>query len=331
MARGDLIKDMLSSYQRGDDPAFRSAASEVIEEERRKHHDLLASELEDIMSARSRTKPDRLKVASLRPLPKGRNDADLVELVNPRRTLDHQTLRSDVSARIQELLEEHRRAGVLHAHGLSPSQALLFVGPPGTGKTTSAEAIAAELGVPLARVNLPTVVSSLLGETSRNLAAIFDACRSEPWVVLFDEFDSLGRERSDATEHGELKRVVTTFLQLLDDHSGPAVIIAATNHPTMLDEAVWRRFDEVLGFRLPTQKDIERQLRRLFRRVKLDADFRSVAQMLKGASQADVELVSRVAMKRAVLRDGASVTASDIATAIGRLEERRATIQRSRV
>lgn len=320
---------MLSSYQRGDDAAFRTAASEVIEEERRKHHELLATELEGIMAARSNPQPERLKVASLRPLPKGRNDAELVELVNPRRTLEEQTLRPDVRARLDEILIEHQKASTLRAHGLAPARALLFVGPPGTGKTTSAEAVAAELGVPLARVIIPTVVSSLLGETSRNLAAIFEACRSEPWVVLFDEFDALGKERADATEHGELKRVVTTFLQLLDVYAGPAVVIAATNHPAMLDEAVWRRFDEVLGFRLPTQKEIERQVRRQFRRVRLDAGPHAVAQMLKGASQADVEMVCRTAMKRAVLRDAASVTVADIQASIGRLEERRAIIRRS--
>lgn len=330
MARGDLIKDMLSSYQRGDDAAFRSAASEVIEDERRKHHELLAKELEGIMGAPARPEQRRLKVASLRPLPKARNEADLVELVNPRRTLDQQTLRVDVVLLLNDALEERRRANVLRAHGLSPVRALLFVGPPGTGKSSTAEAIAAELGVPLARVNLPAVVSSLLGETSRNLAAIFEACRAEPWVVLFDEFDALGRERADATEHGELKRVVTTFLQLLDDYSGPALIVAATNHPAMLDEAVWRRFDDVIGFRLPTQREIERQVRRLFRRFSLVPTAREIAQMLKGSSQADVELVCRDAMKRAVLRDSQAIATADLENAISRLEERRATIRRSR-
>lgn len=135
-----------------------------------------------------------MTVSSLRPLPKAKNDADLVVLINPRRTLETQVLRREVSSRLDEILEEQRRASVLRAHGLNPTRSLLFVGPPGTGKSSTAEAIAGALGVPLARVNLPAVVSSLLGETSRNLAAIFDAAASEPWVLMFDEFDALGRE-----------------------------------------------------------------------------------------------------------------------------------------
>ena len=154
---------MLVSYQRGDDAAFRSAASQVIDEERRKHHELLADELENIMSPSHRTDQRALNVASLRPLPKAKNDADLVALVNPRRTLAQQVLRSDVVSKLNDALDERRHASVLRSHGLAPVRALLFVGPPGTGKTSSAEALAGELGVPLARVNLPAVVSSLLG------------------------------------------------------------------------------------------------------------------------------------------------------------------------
>lgn len=331
MARGDLIKQMLSSHQRGDNDAFREAATEVIADERRRHHGLLAQELQEIMSTPDQAPNAPVAFSSLRPLPKAKNDADLVDLVNPRRTLEGQTLRPEVRARLGEVLDERRRASVLHAHGLSPVRSLLFVGPPGTGKSSTAESLASELGVPLARVNLPAVVSSLLGETSRNLAAIFDSSRSEPWVLLFDEFDALGRERSDATEHGELKRVVTTFLQLLDHYAGPAVVIAATNHPSMLDDAVWRRFDEVIGFKLPTLRETEKLVRRLFRRVQLGTTPREVAQRLRGWSQADTELVCRTAMKRSVLRDGDAVTLVDLDAAIKRLEERRATIRRSRV
>jgi SpoVK/Ycf46/Vps4 family AAA+-type ATPase len=326
VARGDLIKQILASYQRGDDAAFRSAASEVIDDERRKHHELLADELQEIMAPELPHRK-RMTVASLRPLPKARNEAELVELINPRRTLDSQVLRTDTSHRLKEILDEHQRGSVLRAHGLSPSRSLLLVGPPGTGKTSTAEAIASSLGVPMARVNIPAVVSSLLGETARNLAAIFEAARTEPWVLLFDEFDALGRERSDASEHGELKRVVSTFVQLVDDYVGPALIVAATNHPAMLDEAVWRRFDDVLAFRPPTQREIESLVRRQFRRTKLDPGIREVAQLLKGWTQADVELACRFSMKRSVLRDGDSVARSDIEHAIRRLEERRRTIR----
>lgn len=330
MARGDLIKKMLASYQSGDDESFRSAASEVIDEERRKHHQLLADELDTIMAPADPTPERRMKVASLRPLPTARNEAPLVDLINPRRTLDSQILKPNVSARLDEVLDEYRRASALRSHGLQPVRSLLFVGPPGTGKSSSAEALASALGVPLARVNLPVVISSLLGETARNLAAIFEACRSEPWVLLFDEFDVIGRERSDTAEHGELKRVVASFMQLVDDYEGPALIIATTNHPAMLDDAVWRRFDDVIGFRLPAQREVEALVRGLFRRTKLSAPVREAAQMFKGWSQADIDTACRAAMKRAVMRDGESVTKGDLDGALRRLEERRRTIRTSR-
>lgn len=323
---------MLASYQRGDDDGFRAAADEVIVDERRKRHVHLADELETIMRSGgvpSGNQPTR--ITPLRPLPKAKDESSLVDLINPRRTFEDQTLRKETAGVLRDIVEERLRADQLRSHGLQPVRSVLFVGPPGTGKTTSAESIAAELGVPLARVNVAAVVSSLLGETAKNLASIFSAARDEPWVLLFDEFDALARERSDKTEHSELKRVVTTFLQLLDDYHGPALVVAATNHPAVLDHAVWRRFDEVVAFRAPNQREIERLVRRAFRRVRLDVAPVELARRLRGRTHADVELVCRSAMKRAVLRDAASVTVGDIDYAIKRTEERQSSIHTSQV
>jgi AAA+ superfamily predicted ATPase len=149
--------------------------------------------------------------------------------------------------------------------------------------------------------------------------------------LLFDEFDALGKERADEAEHGELKRVVTVFLQLLDEFAGPGLVIAATNHPAMLDDAVWRRFDEVVGFALPNQRELEKLVRRLFRRVRLSISVPDVARRLKGMSHSDAESTIRTAMKLSVLRDGEAVTAADIDAALRRQETRRATIHSSRV
>lgn len=320
---------MLVSYQAGDDVGFRNAAAEVIGNERQKRHGLLADELQRILDAAPGPQERPRQISSLRPLPKSREDAALIDVVSPTRLLDSQTLRADVRAVLDDVVREQHQADVLRAHGLSPSRKLLFVGSPGTGKTTTAEALAGELGVPLARVQVPAVVSSLLGETSRNVSAVFDFCRREHWVLLFDEFDALGKERADESEHGELKRVVTVFLQLLDEFSGPGIVIAATNHPAMLDEAVWRRFDEVVGFQPPNQKELERLARRLLRRVKVSMSLVDVARRLKGMSHAEAEIAIRTAMKLCVLRDADSVTNTDLEQAIRRQETRRATIRKS--
>lgn len=331
MARSDLLKQMFASYQQGDDAGFREAASEVISNEREKRHALLADELQRILDVEPVGAERPRQISSLRPLPTSRDDAPLIEAFSPRRQLDSQTLRPEVRATLEQIVEEQTRADVLRAHGLAPSRKLLFIGPSGTGKTTTAEAVAGELGLPFARVQLPAVVSSLLGETARNVSAVFDFCRREHWVLLFDEFDALGKERADEAEHGELKRVVTVFLQLLDEFAGPGLVIAATNHPAMLDDAVWRRFDEVVAFALPNQKELEKLVRRLFRRVRLSISVTEVARRLKGMSHSDAESTIRTAMKLSVLRDGEAVTAADIDAALRRQETRRATIHSSRV
>lgn len=328
MARGDLLKQMLLSYSEGNDDGFRAAASQVIDAERRKHHVLLADELESIIGDRTANRSDPSSMASIRPLPRSKEDADLIRLINPRRTLERQILTSETERAVLDVAEEHQQAATLRASGLYPARKVLFVGPPGTGKTSTAEALASELGLPLAQVNLAAVVSSLLGETSRNLSAIFDAARSESWVVLFDEFDSLGRERSDRSEHGELKRVVNTFLQLLDAFRGASVIVAATNHPSMLDDAVWRRFDVVVGFDYPTRGQVEQLIRKLFRKVSVDLSPRRSSEILTGLSQADIESVCMDAMKRLVLRGGEAVTEQDLRKALKRWEAARTTIRR---
>ena len=330
MARSDLLKQMFSSYQQGDDAGFREAAVEVISQEREKRHGLLADELQRILTVSPNGVERPRQISSLRPLPTSREDAPLIEMFSPQRGLDAQTLRSDVRATLDQIVEEQTRAEVLRAHGLSPSRKLLFIGPPGTGKTSTAEALAGELGLPFARVQIPAVVSSLLGETARNVSSVFDFCRREHWVLLFDEFDALGKERSDEADHGELKRVVTVFLQLLDEFAGPGLVIAATNHPAMLDGAVWRRFDEVVGFALPNQKELEKLVRRLFRRVRLSISATEVARRLKGMSHSEAETTIRTAMKLSVLRDGETVTLADIDAALRRQETRRTTIRSSR-
>ena len=150
---------------------------------------------------------------------------------------------------------EHLRADVLAASGLVPRGSLLFYGPPGTGKTLAARVLAGVLSRPLVTVRFDAVVSSLLGETASNLRAVFDFVSRGEWVVLFDEFDALGKDRDNVFEHGELKRVVNSLLQLMDSFCGNSVLIAATNHQGLLDSAIWRRFDVLVPFAVPAPQD----------------------------------------------------------------------------
>jgi SpoVK/Ycf46/Vps4 family AAA+-type ATPase len=327
MARSDLLKEMFGSYGRGDHAAFRAAAEDVIRDERRKRHDQLADELARLLSTISQPTP--LNVSTLTPLPKGRDEQPLVRVRSIQLTLEDVVLRPSARQLLEEIVREQRSASILHAHGLRPRSRALLVGPPGTGKTLTGETLAGELGLPFVLVDIATVVSSYLGETARNLASIFDFCTRGSWVVMFDEFDALGKERADESEHGELKRVVTAFLQLLDEFQGRSLILAASNHPALIDNAVWRRFDEVLEFKLPTQSEIAAVAARQLRSTRHRLALRELARTMKGFSHAEVEIVCRDALRRAVLDDRGVVTEEDFKQAIARMEERRLAIRRA--
>ena len=215
-------------------------------------------------------------------------------------------LSPDNLSAVKELLREHNREEVLRAHGLRPSDRLLLCGPPGCGKTLTAEVIASELGRPLAVVRTDSVVSSFLGETAANLRKVFDFVAASPMVALFDEFDALGKEREDPSEHGELRRVVNAVLQMLDAYEGRSLIIAATNHEGMLDTAIWRRFEEVLFLKPPTVAQLRQLLSVKLRGVRREFAIDDIAGRgwFKGDTHADVERVLRRVLREMVLDGG---------------------------
>ena len=305
MANGKLLKQLIRSGAEGDLDAFRGVAKLVIAEERQKHHHLLASDLESILYGRP---CEPLAPATRRLVPAIPEDRErgisLLSLREPARHLEDVVLSRDNLALVKEILREHNREEVLAAHGLRPSDRLLFCGPPGCGKTLTAEVIANELGRPLAIVRTDSVVSSFLGETAANLRKVFDFAAASPTVMLLDEFDALGKERDDATEHGELRRVVNAVLQMLDAYQGNSLIIAATNHERMLDSAIWRRFEEVLFLKPPTPAQLCQLLRVKLRGVHYEFNIKEIAERgwFKGDSHADVERVVRRAVKEMVLQ-----------------------------
>ena len=307
MANGKLLRQLIRSGAEGDVDAFRGAAREVIAEERQKQHHLLANDLETILygSPRTPTSPIVRKLTAAVPEDRERG-LPLLEVREPARGLDDIVLSPANRSLIEALLHEHNREEILKAYGLRPNDRMLLCGPPGCGKTLAAEVIATELGRPLAIVRTDSVVSSFLGETAANLRKVFDFTVAHPLVALFDEFDALGKERDDPSEHGELRRVVNAVLQMLDAYAGRSILLAATNHDGMLDSAVWRRFDEVLFLRPPTAAQLRRLLAVKLRGVRHDFDVKNVVQLgwFKGATHADVERVIRRAIKAMVLEGG---------------------------
>jgi SpoVK/Ycf46/Vps4 family AAA+-type ATPase len=173
------------------------------------------------------------------------------------------------------------------------------------------------MGLPLVVVRIDAVVSSYLGETASNLHRIFDFVSQGSWVLLFDEFDALGKARDDPSEHGEIKRVITAFLQMIDAFHGPSLLIAATNHEQLLDSALWRRFDEVLSFPLATVHQSRRLLRQRLRSIKhRDLDIDGSASRLKGKPHSAVEKVAWDAVRFSVLEHRDTVEQNDLDRAV---------------
>lgn len=300
MSNGRLLRQLIKSGVEGDARAFRMLSEEVIREERDKQHHLLANDLEAILYGGPKNINSRLSMAIPEDKERG---LPLISVRQPMRTLDDIVLSEANYQTLERLLLEYRRLDTLRSYGLKASDRMLFVGPPGCGKTLAAEIVASELGRPLAVIRLDSVVSSYLGETAANLRKVFDFIGVNPVVALFDEFDALGKERGAPDEHGELKRVVNAVLQMLDDYKGKSLLIAATNHERMLDSAIWRRFDEILEFKPPNAAQIKALLHlklRAFRRS-FEIDGPEVSLLFKGCSFAGIERIVRQAAKSMVL------------------------------
>ena len=209
----------------------------------------------------------------------------------PERRMGDLVLPASVANAGRELVEEFRRADLLRAHNLEPRHRVLLTGPPGNGKTSLAEAIATELAVPLFAVRYESVIASYLGETAVRLSRLFDEVRTRRCVLFFDEFDVVGKERGDVHETGEIKRVVSSLLLQIDDLPSHVVVVTATNHPELLDRAVWRRFQLRLNLPAPTLSLAEEWLHRFERRLGESLGYKpaTLAKRLKGLSFSELE------------------------------------------
>lgn len=247
MPRADLLVNLVRAGSQGDQRAFRSTVEAMAAEERSKRHGQLADRLEEHLrqSAPSAKTPEVVRSFD------GGHGGLLYEM-EPRRGLDSIFLDASVLVPVRELVEEQQRTELLRSYGIEPRHRVLLAGPPGNGKTTLAEGIAFELMVPLFVVRYEAVVGSFLGETSGRLKRLFDFARTHHCVLFFDEFDTLGKERGDTHETGEIKRVVSSLLLQIDALPSHVVVVTATNHAELLDRAVWRRFQLRLNLPTPT-------------------------------------------------------------------------------
>ena len=320
MATADQVKALLRSHAEGDDNRFYAIAIQMAAQAARSGHAKLAQELRMLAdSIKDRTSAlaptDNSKPV---PLVKPRGElAGLLTVSYPKTRLAEMALPEDLQMRLRRVLAEQRQRDRLRAHGFAPLRKLLLVGPPGTGKTMTAAALAGELGLPLFGIQLHGVITKFMGESAAKLRLVFDAIAATRGVYLFDEFDALGSERGAKNDVGEIRRVLNSFLQFLEQDESDSIVIGATNHIALLDRALFRRFDSVLEYALPTDAVATSVIRA--RLAMLDTTgiaWATIVAHASGLSHAELTQVCDQAAKNAILADTTIVQERDLLDAI---------------
>lgn len=291
MARADLLVKLVKAGGEGNKDFFSKIVESLIAEEKGKQHYILANQLEKELKILSKKENSTITNLSNLFVTHPENLDSYLLSIDPKKSFNDIILDEKVRAQIDEFISEHHRKELLHSFNLEPRNRILLVGSPGNGKTSVAEAIAGELMLPFYLIRYDGIIGSYLGETATRLKKTFDFLRTQECVVFFDEFDAIGKERGDAHETGEIKRVVNSLLLQIDRLPSYVTIIAATNHPELLDRAVWRRFQMRLELKKPTQQKIVLWLKKFEERLtkKLPIQLPTLAKYLNSLSFSEIE------------------------------------------
>jgi SpoVK/Ycf46/Vps4 family AAA+-type ATPase len=319
MATADQLKALIRSYAEGDEQRFFAIAMQVAAQAARHGHTKFAQELRDLVDeARKRSKDSGGQRTRPIPLVQPRGElAGVLSATYPKSRLSDMALDESVRSRVERLLLEQRQRARIQEHGLAPVRKLLLIGPPGTGKTMTAAVIAGELGLPLFTIQLHALITKYLGETAAKLRLIFDTIQETRGVYLFDEFDALGGKRTARNDVGEIRRVLNSFLQFLEQDSSDSILVAATNHPKLLDRALFRRFDAVIEYRLPSPEAAQHVMQA--RLALLDTsrlDWSAVIHAAEGLSHGELTRACEHAAKDAILAHRRQVSTADLVSAL---------------
>ena len=322
----EILKRIVRAIAVGSQDDLERLAHKVVESERKSGHSKLADELDGILKRprpknnghAANTDADRL----LRELPLSRRGRDSLASLLPREALEHHmVLPEEVEERFARIEREYAARERLGAYGLKPRKTVLIYGPPGCGKTLGAKRLAWNTGLPLMKVRFDALISSYFGESAANLRAVFEAAKDRPCVLLLDECDFIARSRIGSKDIGEAARIVNTLLQLMEEYDAPGLLVATTNIEDSLDEALFRRFDDVFFVPLPGPEQIDRLLRLTLSAVQVSNRIRweELVSLLKGMSAAQVVKAAMDAAKAAVLNGQKLVEDCHIRDAIGDL------------
>ena len=310
MASADQLKALLKSHLEGDDQRFFSVAMQLAAHEAKAGHGKLAEEMRALIDEAKR----RQGTGQPTPISRPRGElAGLLTVSYPKSRLGDMVLNDDLAQQIQRVIREQRHAAKILSHGLSPRRKLLLVGSPGTGKTLTASVLAGELSIPLFQVRLDGLITKFMGETAAKLRQIFEATGQTRGIYFFDEFDAIGSQRGLTNDVGEIRRVLNSFLQMIEQDQSHSLIVAATNHADILDPALFRRFDDVLRYELPTEAQIAALLRmRLLHFSTKGVSWKRLAESAAGLSYADIARAAEEVLKEALIHDIGLVAEADI-------------------
>ncbi|WP_318491476.1 AAA family ATPase [Photobacterium leiognathi] len=314
MASSTQIKALMQSYIDKDDDRFLSVALQVAAHEARSGHGKLAKELKLLVEKARLSSSSNVPVS----IAKGIKDSSgLLTTSYPKLRFSDLIVSSSVKDRLERLVKEQKHLTTLKNHGLSPRRKLLLAGKPGTGKTFTASVLAGELDFPLFEVRLDAVITKYLGESSAKLRQIFDTIREVRGIYFFDEFDALGSHRGSSNDVGEARRILNSFLQMIEQDDSNSVIVCATNHIEVLDRALFRRFDDVISYQLPSEDEITQLFKnRLHSYVAKNFSWKKLSVISDGLSNAEITMAANDAIKEMLIYGHNSITISMLQQAI---------------
>ncbi len=319
MATADQVKALVRGHSEGDDSHFYAVAMQVAARAAKSGQTRFAQELRDVVDA-GKAAATQAGARRTRPVPVVQPRGDLAGLLGvsyPSNHVNDLVVDTRVREALSRVLTEQRQQDRLRQHGFEPLHSLLLIGPPGTGKTLSASVIAGELRLPLFQIRLDALITKFMGETAAKLRLIFDAAEETRGVYLFDEVDALAGDRSATNDVGEIRRVLSSFLQFLEHDSSSSIIVAATNHPQLLDRAVFRRFGLVIDYSLPMPDMARTVIRnRLAAAGMRGLNWKVLDAAAEGLSHAELTLACEQAAKEAILVGTSRVTTTALVSAL---------------
>ncbi len=300
MAKADQIKNLIKLHFEGQNERFITIALQIAAHEAKLGHSKLANDIKRIIDNSKSHKP------KLKPL-NGDLQSLILEIEHIERFSDL-IVSNNISERIQRIITEYVRVNVLRKHNLSNRRKLLLTGPPGTGKTMTASVISNELNLPLNIILMDKMVTKFMGETSAKLRQVFEVISERKGVYLFDEFDAIGTHRGQDNDVGEMRRVLNSFLQFIEQDNSESLIIAATNNLNLLDQALFRRFDDVLHYQLPTDKEILLILKNKLGQYNGNLKLETIVKTCQGLSHSEIVIACLDTIKSCILNNKQKIT-----------------------